>query len=192
MFDDSHKQTEVFDFDELANHLVEQGLESSPSEIHGCLTGLLASGAPVEAELALVALADVLNLTVHGDLASQSMELFGVTASALQDEEFDFHLLLPDDETAIAQRAESLALWCAGFLGGFAQGTAASGKPGGDLSKDCQEILQDIEAFSQAEADEEIEDDEAEEAYFEIVEYLRFAVLNIHMDSTQLGQANED
>ena len=192
MFDDSNKQTAVFDFDELANHLLEQGLESSPSEIHGCLTGLLASGAPVEAELALVALADVLHLTVHGELASQSMELFAVTASALQDEEFDFHLLLPDDETAIAQRAESLALWCAGFLGGYAQGTAASGRAKGVVGKDCEEILQDIEAFSQAEADSDVAEDEAEEAYFEIVEYLRFAVLNVHMDRALLGQANED
>ena len=57
-------KTEVFDFDEFANHLLEQGLQSSPSEIHGCLTGLLASGASVEAELALVALSDVLDLNV--------------------------------------------------------------------------------------------------------------------------------
>ena len=189
MFDDPNKQTAVFDFDELANHLVEQGLQSSPSEIHGCLTGLLTSGAPVEAELALVALTDVLDLGVTGELAAQTMELFNVTASALQDEEFDFHPLLPDDETAISQRVESLASWCAGFLGGFAQGIAASGKAEAVLGKDSQEILQDIEAFSQAEADDEREEDEAEEAYFEIVEYLRMAVLNVHMDCA--SQADE-
>ena len=187
MFDEKNAKTDVFDFDELANHLVEQGLQSSPSEIHGCLTGLLASGAPVEAESALVALADVLDLNVHGELAAQAMELYTVTAAALQDEEFDFHPLLPDDETEIADRTEALAGWCRGFLGGFAQGTASLPETGSKLSKESREILTDIEAFSQAgvEEDEEVDEEESEESYFEIAEYLRFAVLNVYMDSTE-------
>lgn len=31
-----------FDFDEIADHLLEQGPERSPSELHGALCGLLA------------------------------------------------------------------------------------------------------------------------------------------------------
>jgi len=180
---DQFSETEVFDFDEFSNHLLEQGLQSSPSEIHGCLTGLLASGAPPEAELALVALADVLDLTVHGELAGQTMELYTVTAAALQDEEFDFHPLLPDDETEIAERTIALAGWCSGFLGGVAQGTAALPESSAKLSKDSREILKDIEAFSQADVDDEVSEEESEESYFEISDYLRFAVLNIYMDS---------
>ncbi len=177
-------KTEVFDFEEFANHLLEQGLQSSPSEIHGCLTGLLASGAPVEAELALVALSDVLDLNVHGDLASQAMELYTVTSAALLNEEFDFHPLLPDDETDIAERTSALASWCSGFLGGMAQGAATGAEPAAKASKESREILKDIEAFSQAgEDDEDAEEDESEESYFEIAEYLRFAVLNIYMDN---------
>ena len=41
-----------FDFEELANHLLEQGLEASPAELHGCLCGLLAAGAGTTAKLA--------------------------------------------------------------------------------------------------------------------------------------------
>jgi len=182
MYDDQFGKTGVFDFDEFANHLLEQGLQSSPSEIHGCLTGLLAGGAPVEAELALVALTDVLDLNVHGELAGQVMELYTVTASALQDEEFDFHPLLPDDEIDIAERASCLAGWCRGFVGGFALGVAASPKKDLKLSKDAGEVLEDITAFSQADADEVLDDEESEDSYFEIIEYLRFAVLNVHMD----------
>lgn len=184
MYDDQFGKTEVFDFDEFANHLVEQGLQSSPSEIHGCLTGLLASGAAVEAESGLAALADVLDLSVYGDLAAQAMELYSVTAAALQDEEFDFHPLLPDDETDIADRATALAGWCSGFLGGFAQGTASRPEDEGGLTKESREILKDIEAFSQAGVEEEVDEEESEESYFEISEYLRFAVLNIHLDTT--------
>jgi len=182
MYDDQSGKTGVFDFDEFANHLLEQGLQSSPSEIHGCLSGLLAGGAPAEGELALVALADVLELNVHGELAGQTMELYTVTASALQDEEFDFHPLLPDDETDIAQRTSSMAAWCRGFIGGFALGVAASPNKDLKLSKDVQEVLEDITAFSQVESEEVVDDEESEDSYFEIVEYLRFAVLNVHMD----------
>ena len=181
MYDLQLDKTEVFDFDEFANHLLEQGLQSSPSEIHGCLTGLLASGAPVEAELGLVALSDVLDLNVHGELASQAMKLYTDTSTALLNEEFDFHPLLPDDETDIAERAGALAGWCSGFLGGMAQGAATGSESAAKLSKDSREILKDIEAFSQA--DDEVDEDESEESYFEIAEYLRFAVLNIHMDN---------
>jgi yecA family protein len=184
MYDLQLDKTEVFDFDEFANHLLEQGLQSSPSEIHGCLTGLLASGAPVEAEFALLALSDVLDLNVHGELASQAMQLYTVTSAALLNEEFDFHPLLPDDETDIAERASALASWCSGFLGGMAQGVATGPESAAKPSKECRGILKDIEAFSQAgEDDEEADEEESEESYFEIAEYLRFAVLNIHMDN---------
>ncbi len=187
MYDDQTEKFKVFDFEEFANHLVEQGLQSSPSEIHGCLTGLLASGAPVEAELALQALVDVLDLDVHGELAAQAMELYTVTAAALQDEEFEFHPLLPDDETDMDERAISLAAWCSGFLGGLAQGTASLPDSESRLSNGSREVLKDIEAFTHADVDEDGDGDEegSEESYFDISEYLRFAVLNIHMESTE-------
>jgi len=185
MYDDGTDKPKVFDFEEFANHIVEQGLQSSPSEIHGCLTGLLASGAPVEAELALQALVDVLDLDAHGPLAVQAMELYTVTAAALQDEEFEFHPLLPDDETDMEERTVSLAAWCSGFLGGFAQGTASLPDSESRLSKASREVLKDIEAFMHAGVDEDVGEEESEESYFEISEYLRFAVLNIHMESTE-------
>ena len=56
MFDDIDPSIGVFDFDELADHLLEQGLEASPSTLHGCLCGLLAAGAPAEPEAGLALL----------------------------------------------------------------------------------------------------------------------------------------
>ena len=49
MYEELSTEVGVFLFDEFANHLVEQGESVSPSRIHGCLTGLLAAGGPVEA-----------------------------------------------------------------------------------------------------------------------------------------------
>lgn len=184
MFDDRENDTEVFDFDEFANHLLEQGLQSSPADIHGCLCGLLAAGAAIEPELALAALVEAMELELRGELAELVMELYRVSAAALEDEEFDFHPLLPDDESSIETRVSALAGWCSGFLTGFALVSAGAGRESENtVSKDSTEILKDFAAIAQADAEGEDEDEESsEENYFELVEYLRFAALNVYMD----------
>ena len=125
----------VFDFDEIANHMLEQGVDSSPSAVHGCLCGLLAAGAKNEAEVCLDALSAALDLNVHGELADQVMQLYRITAAALQDDEFDFHPLLPDDEVEIVARTGELVAWCKGFLAGFAHVSVAADKDASALSQ---------------------------------------------------------
>ncbi len=186
MYDDLHGRVEVFDFDEFANHLLEQGLETSPSELHGFLCGLLSGGAAAEPELALDAVDQSLGLVLHGELADHTMQLYTVTAGALEDEEFDFHPLLPDDdeeEDDIDQRTTALAAWARGFLGGFAHMTAGAGKSAAAVSEDSSEILKDFANITQAAVDEAEDEDEAEGSYIELVEFLRFATLNIYMDT---------
>lgn len=186
MYDDASDKPQIFDFAELANHLLEQGLQSSPSDIHGCLCGLLAAGAAVEPELALSALIETLDLELRGELAGQVMQLYTISAAALEDEEFDFHPLLPDDEEDIQTRTLALAGWCQGFLSGFALVSAgASSANENAVSRDSAEVLKDVAAIAQAEADSEDNEDEdaSDENYFELVEYLRFATLNVYMDS---------
>lgn len=186
MYDDDSDDPQIFDFDELANHLLEQGLQSSPSDIHGCLCGLLAAGAAVEPELALSALIETLDLELRGELAGQVMQLYTISAAALEDEEFDFHPLLPDDEADIETRALALAGWCQGFLSGFALVSAgASSASENAVSRDSAEVLKDFAAIAQAETNSEDREDEeaSEENYFELVEYLRFATLNVYLDS---------
>ena len=177
MFDQPGDEIGVFDIDELSNHLLEQGLETSPSRIHGCLCGLLAAGAPGQPEAGLALLGQALELTLHGELAGQVMQLYQVSAAALEDEEFDFHPLLPDDEVDIETRTLAVADWASGFLSGFAQVNQAQ------VGQDSSEILRDFAAIAEASVDEGEEEEESENAYMEIVEYLRFASLNVFMDS---------
>jgi yecA family protein len=167
-------------FEELADHLLEQGLQSSPSAVHGCLCGLLSAGASHQEEYGLDALAGALDLAPHGELAGRVMQLYTATAAALQDETFDFHPLLPADDSAIADRVEALAEWCKGFLAGFAH--ARGGAPPA-LSDDSSEILEDFAAIAQAGLEERDEEEESESSYMELVEYLRFATLNLFMDN---------
>lgn len=189
MFDDIAGALQVFDFEEFANHLLEQGLQCSPSEIHGGLCGLLSAGAALEPELGLAALCQFLEVDLYGELAEQTMQLYTVSAQALLDEEFQFHPLLPEDDADIAERTAAVALWCKGYLSGFAHHTAQADHPSqSDLSADSKEILVDIAAIAEADNDDEATEEESEDSYFEIVEYLRFAVLNVFMDTLAISE----
>ena len=188
MYDDVPEEVGVFDFDEFADHLLDQGLLASPSQLHGCLCGLLGAGAPAQPEYGLDALAQALDLEVHGELASRIMQLYTVTEAALQDEEFTFLPLLPDEEEEIALRTAALANWCDGFLAGFAYATAAADSNGSALSQETGEILRDIGAMAQAEPAADESEEEAEDSYIELVEYLRVAVVNVFMDSLATAQ----
>ncbi len=183
MYDELPDDVGVFDFDEFANHLLDQGVLASPSQLHGCLCGLLGAGAPAQPEYGLNALAQALDLDLYGELASRIMQLYTVTDAALQDEEFTFAPLLPDDEEEIALRTAALANWCDGFMAGFAYVAAAQEKNGAALSQEVGEILRDITAMAQAEPAEDESDEDAEDSYIELVEYLRVAVVNVFMDN---------
>ena len=188
MYEDLSEDVGVFGFDEFADHLLDQGVQASPAQLHGCLTGLLSAGAPLEPEYGLDVVQQVLDVDLHGELASRIMQLYSVTAAALQDDEFTFHPLLPDEDEEIDQRTAALANWCEGFLAGFAYRIAGEEIPGGALSQDASEVLRDIAAMAQADADDGEREDEAENSYCELGEYLRVAVVNIFVDSSATVQ----
>jgi uncharacterized protein YgfB (UPF0149 family) len=172
------------DFDELANHLFEQGVQHSPSELHGCLAGLLGGGAPQDAEAGLAGLGSALDMPVHGELADGLQAIYVGTAAAAASDELDFHPLLPGDETELSQRAQALADWCRGFLAGYAQARVSAGTTSGGVAADSAEVLKDFAAIAQAEARDE-DPEEGEEAYAELVEYLRVATMNVIADGQQ-------
>jgi len=188
MYDDFPDETGVFDFDEFANHLLEQGALASPSQLHGCICGLLGAGASAEPEYGLDALAQSLDLELHGELASRVMELYAATDSALRDEDFTFFVLLPGDEEEIAVRTAALASWCDGFLAGFAYVTAEQEKNGVALPGETGEVLKDIAAMAHAELAAEESDEDAENSFIELVEYLRVAVVNVFMDGPAISR----
>lgn len=183
MYNDMTDELQISDFDEFSDLLLEQGLQASPSELHGCLCGLLAAGAPADAEAGLAALHEALGIELHGELAGQVLQLYAVTAASLQDDEFDFYPLLPDDESEIAERTSAMAGWCQGFLAGYAQVSADAGRAPAALPEDSNEILSDFAAIAEAEAGEVEDEEEAENSYAELVEYLRFAAINVFMDT---------
>ncbi len=183
MATNSRGEVSRFDFEELANQLMEQGHAASPADLHGCLCGLLAAGASNQAEAGLAGLGRALDLDLHGELAEQVMALHVVTAASLEDDEFDFYPLLLDDDADLVSRTAALAGWCRSFVAGYAQGSATAAAPGDTPRGDTSEILRDLAAIAQADLDEIVEDEESERSYAELSEYIRFAALNAYLDT---------
>ncbi len=182
----SNAEDQPFDFDDFANQLVAEGAEQSPSYVHGGICGVYAGAGRVDAEDCLAATSQALELGLHGELGETSVRLAQVTGRALLDEEFDFHLLLPDDDHEISQRVRCLGEWCQGFLACYA--LMATKTDGAGLDEESSEVLKDIAAIAQADPDvndEEDSDEDSEEAeshFFELTEYLRFACMNLFMN----------
>lgn len=190
MYEDLAHEVGVFDFDEFANHLVDQGMLVSPSQLHGCLCGMLCAGASTEPEYGLDALSQALDIVIHGELASRIMQLYAITELAMKDEEFTFLPLLPDDDEEIGLKASALAGWCDGFMSGFAYVIAGDEATAAALSDDTGEVLRDIAAMAQAHAGGEVEEG-AEDSYIELVEYLRAAVVNVFLDSLATAETRD-
>jgi hypothetical protein len=86
-------------------------------------------------------------------------------------------LLLPGDETPVTERATALGQWCQGFL----YGLGSSPLPDVDqLPEEVAEIVRDLTALTQigVDADEPLE--ESEQAYAELVEFVRVGVQLLH------------
>ncbi|MEM6583322.1 MAG: UPF0149 family protein [Pseudomonadota bacterium] len=190
MLDSPFPEKSGFDPSALANHLLEQGLQSAPAELHGCITGLLAAGLATSSDAFLAAVQQTLDIDIHGELVEQLMALHLYTLQSLDDENFEFYPLLPDEESSLSERTSAMAVWCSGFLAGFAHGSAGPGRPHAALPGDSGEVLRDMAAIAEADSDNVDEDEDSEKAYAEVVEYLRFAALNLYAQHRQ--EAFED
>ena len=145
------------------------------SELHGALCGWLAGGgSDSPAWLGQVLADEAVPAPERGD-ALDRMRI--ASASQLRAADFDFRLLVPDEDASIGERSGALFDWCRGFLGGF--GLAAGAAP--PLSEDSREALEDLAKLAAATAqDEGDEDDEA--ALVEIEEFVRGVALMVHSD----------
>lgn len=167
------------------------------AESHGVLCGILCARGSIElSEWIGHVLGDQEqgNVLLH-DTVHQLSELHQQTMEQLNDDIGQFHLLLPDDEDDLVDRTEALADWCQGFVYGLAAGGISEKT---ELPIDTKEILMDFIEISRAgHGDMEADDDddlmateEDEQAFVEVVEYVRTAVLlvNEELQPMQLMQ----
>lgn len=165
-------------FPEIVNVMRSVGSTVPAAEGHGCLCGALC----ISADYALDRWLEELVPVEEGGSVPEDAEqvlrlLYSDTVRALRGDEMEFEPFLPDDDTSLEQRTTALSQWCEGFLYGL--GTTRPIKPE-QLPKSIDEILVDFTSISRAEADVGDAGEAEEQAYSEVVEYLRAAVQLIH------------
>lgn len=162
------------DFDSLQLLLARAEAAIGASECQGIFSGLVAAGsrdAAAGLNRATLDELDRTNLAV-AELELALADLTGTWNAAIAEEPLAFRLLLPSDEAPMALRAEHLAAWCQGLLYGF--GLADTIRQT-DLSEEVREFLVDLYNIAQldAQSEAELDGEEAETAYSELVEYVR-------------------
>jgi uncharacterized protein YgfB (UPF0149 family) len=176
-------------FPEVARVL--QTLQSSvaAAESHGCLCGALWTTQQYALESWLDELVPEADADSDpGDDRATLRLLFADTLRSLRGEEMEFQLLLPDDDAALLERALALSQWCQGFLYGFGTGQAV---PRDELTGEVEEVLRDLTHISQASVETGADAEEEEQAYAEIVEYVRAGVQLIHDELIEVRVARD-
>lgn len=169
-------------FAEVARVLEGLGSSVPAAEAHGCLVGALCTSAEYPMQRWLEEI--IPDAEQRDD--EQSREplrlLYADTLNALRGEDMEFEALLPDDDISLAARAGGLSQWCQGFLYGFGTGRIDErGAKQPELPGNVNEILNDLTHIGRASVELEGEGNESEEeAYAEVVEYVRVGVQLIH------------
>jgi hypothetical protein len=167
-------------FDDITEILARAGVDVSPAELQGFLCGHLCTGSRDHNSWLRHAtgLLDAGELTP--ELKTLLISLFDKNENFIKEADFEFQLLLPDEDEELALRVLFVGQWCQGFLTSF--GLGCNDERAHQLSDDAKSALADFVAIAQIN-DEEIDDDNTAEAdYTEITEYVRMAVLSLAME----------
>lgn len=150
------------------------------SECHGVACGLLCMqhDSTFDAYISMLNTLEILDEPTTGFSATLE-DLFVSSREQLADDNMGLTLWLPEDTEILEERTMALAQWCNGFLAGLGGG----GKNAlTTLSEDASDALNDLVEISKAEVLNTKESEEDENAYAEIVEYVRIVVYMIRED----------
>ncbi|WP_288408918.1 UPF0149 family protein [Acinetobacter soli] len=151
-----------------------EGIEeiSSPSELHGLLTGIVCvTEAPTRDEW-LQILATLNVPTLNDQALSVLSEEAEDVAHALAEDELDYLPMLPDSEHLLQERVQALADWCAGVVLGF-------GLASGHIRSDEVELIEHLQDVAAVEFDESDNDEEGEMGYEELYEFVRLIPVSL-------------
>jgi uncharacterized protein len=159
------------DYNHVQQLLAEERSLAAAAEAHGTLAGCLCAAAGYRLE-------DWLHEILPEGRAAPSATatlrgLYSATADALLQPDMEFELLLPPDSEPIAARTAALAEWCQGFLYGLGAGAIPDVRA---LPGEVGEIVRDFVEITRAGVDEEQGEESNENAYAELVEFVRVGV----------------
>lgn len=163
------------DFDSIDDVLqrVESGITASESQ--GALCGLLCAQPNLDTPMWLhhtLIGCDPENAHLP-EARNHLLELAASSIRQLNDADYGFHPLLPDDDALLQVRTHAVSLWCQGFLEGLRLGGV---KYPDQLPGDAGEVARDLAEISKANRFAVAENNENEADFAELVEYLRAGI----------------
>lgn len=173
------------------------GATWSAAQSHGLLTGRLAIAG---ADSGFDWLSQVLEGTDANDALRTECEallgaLFESTYRQLAERQSEFEPLLPNDGDPTSIRAAALAHWCEGFLHGLVSADHGDALKQRLSAEPMADIIKDMLQITRAVADEDSSAETDEQAYVELVEYLRVAAQLSYEELVEFRQppaADED
>ncbi len=141
-------------------------------ECHGTLVGMFCANSDLKLEEWLPEI-EAQGVLLSPELGEILRVLYTVTREQLNDSMLDFHPLLPDDDNGVAEHVEALGQWCQGFLLGLSTGEVEME----NLPDDSGEILRDLLEISRLSSFDLDGEEEDEESYQQLLEYVRTGVL---------------
>jgi len=177
----SSSQSSKLDFASAQANITTENIKAHASEIHGVLTGLICAGFVFEDQGYVSMLNDLFN---NGEgfparVKTTIKQMFNELWTDILDDTYTFQLMLPDDDDSLVERGHALGAWVQGFNLGF--GLQQKDTP--VASAEIKEVLTDFAEIANL-SDEMEEDEDTEQAYFEISEYVRISAL---LCFTELG-----
>ena len=182
-------------WDEAADGLFNAGLNLNPSALHGAMAGLLGAGFSPHTDqhfaATVAALEKALAIDLTGDLVDFVSRLSLSTLSAIEDADYTFQPLLPAEDSPLEERLLSISEWSRGFLSGFTQGITLREAAGEPIAGMTAEALKDMAAIAQVDT-AETDSEEAERQLEDIIEFIRFAAINIVSEAQSLQEGSSE
>ena len=167
----------TIDHNELDAALRRCGSTWNAGQTHGLLCSRLAlAGADGASRWLAQVLADTdPDNTLRTECEAMLEVLCTATWQQLSERQSDFMLLLPDDDDSALVRTEAMGQWCEGFLHGLVSDTHGDKLRERLASDPLSDIIKDLLEITRASVDDEADEQGTENAFANLVEYLRVA-----------------
>lgn len=166
-------------YEEFAESISCLNLTTSASELHGMMCGYLCASADSQGEAYLRALLNNKKDELSRNALLVMFSVYSISQQQINDYDFEFEMLLPDENEPLIERAQAFSEWCEGFTQGLTMSGVGSEQ---FYEEEAQEALQHIIEFAELDCDSLDVDEDDEKALVEVSEYARLAVLRLHGD----------
>lgn len=172
-------QSKTLAFADFSHILAQADVSTNPSEVHGILCGLICIGHKLDGKFWFDAVLNALgakSLLCNRELV---IRLYDATCRQLSGLEYDFQLLLPEEEQSFAERAMALSYWCRGFSYALSMADAHLTANASEEMLDAIHCISDVGNIDFDEIDVS-ENDKL--AYESVVDFVRTSVIMLYAE----------